>query len=102
VSEQTRLVAPTITPRRECEPTGTDCTQAAKYLIGYDPVPFVFPRSPIECYLDAVLRATMRAIETAVGVEPEFRPGELPVTRATLVARMQPAGTQVTLTEVDE
>jgi hypothetical protein len=100
MSEQTQLVERTPTPKRELPTTTTDCVQAAKYALGWDPVPFVFPSTHAECYVDEILRSTRRAIEAVLGVERAFARGELPVTKDTLRQRLKPDGTQTTLTEV--
>ena len=100
MSEQTQLVERTPTTKRELPTTTTDCTQAAKFLLGWDPVPFVFPATPAECYVDEILRATTRTIEDVLGVERAFGRGELPVTVETLRERAQPDNKQATLTEV--
>jgi len=100
MSEQTQLVERTPTPKCELPTTPTDCVQASKFLLGWDPVPFVFPATPTECYVDEILRATTRAIEDVLGVDRPFGRGELPVTVETLRQRAQPDNTQATLTEV--
>jgi len=100
MSEQARLVRPDPTPARALPTTSTECTLAAKFLLGWDPVPFIFPETPAECYVDEILWATKVAIEAAAGVEREVARGELPVTVETLRARAQPDSQQATLAEV--
>jgi len=98
MTEQERLVSPNS--NSQLPPTSTDCTQAAKFLLGWDPVPFIYPDTPAECYVDEILWTTKRAIEAAVGVDRDVARGELPVTIETLRARTSPDSQQMTLAEM--
>ena len=49
-----------------------------KVPAGLGPVPFIFPESSAECYVDEILWATKVAIEAAAGVEREVARGASP------------------------
>jgi len=98
--DQQRLVSRDPIPNSELATTSTDCTQAAKFLLGWDPVPFVFPQTRIECYLDEILWTTTRAIQDALEIERDVARGECPLTVDALRQRVRSDTQQLTFEEV--